>query len=157
MTRWLALAALALTACASETRYVEPTGQDDAWLREAASDAWSTVGVAAPTDYALLFLPATELRAACEDPSPGLVGCSVPTANVVLLNGESDPDLQAQTLIHEVGHLLKGARALDHGRLLHLDCPETLGNTVYGQSVMCPTNAAPGTLPTERDAAFVRR
>ena len=148
MPRWIALIALALSACATETRYEEAPGQDDAELMQAATDAWSTVGVATPASYAIVFLGLDELQAECEDGSPGLLGCAVPTAGAVLLLAGEAPEVQTQALIHEVGHIIKGTRHLDHGRLPHLDC---------GQGdVMCAWGAPVGTFPTVRDAAFVR-
>ena len=150
MRRSFALLSLLLCACATETRYEEATGQDDAGLMQAAVDAWSTVGVETPDTYAIVFLALEDLQAECEDPSPYLAGCAVPTAGAVLLLADGDADLQRQSLIHEVGHLIKGTRHLDHGRLPHLDCQGAQGD------VMCAVAAPAGTFPTARDAAFVR-
>lgn len=155
MTRWIAALALALAACASETRYVEPAGQDDEALRTYAADAWSTVGVEAPEDYKILFLDPETLRDACnvDAASPPIGGCSFP--GVVLLSTEvSSCERQQMRLIHELGHLMRPGHKgeLDH---VHLDCPESHGSEFVGNDVMCFMAAADGTFPTERDAAFV--
>ncbi len=151
MLRWIALAAL-LFACAPETtRYVAPEGQDDGWLRDTAEGAWGQVGVETPADYTILFLGLGDLQDACEDGNPGLAGCTDPVARAVLINVDNDPSLQARTIVHEVGHLIRGDK-----RLGHLDCPESEGGKLPGASVMCATGAPVGTMPTARDAAFVR-
>lgn len=161
MTRWIAALALALAACASETRYVEAPGQDDDAIRTAAHEGWAAVGVDAPADYTLLFLEAPELADACNADLPSdmadgaaLGGCSFP--GVVLLNIAADLDLQLLHLTHELGHLMRpgNKKELAPG---HLDCPEIGNAERYGNDVMCLTAAEPGTLPTSRDAAFVSR
>ncbi len=150
----LALVTL-LAACAGETRYVEGTDQDDAWLRDAASESWAAVGVEAPSDYTLLFLDTETLADACGVDSAQLAvgsqlgGCA-PEGDVVLLNADNTPEQQLQNLTHELGHLLRGGTA-------HLHCgTEADKGTAFGSDVMCLSGAGPGALPTERDAAFVR-
>lgn len=154
MTRTLLALALALlAACAGETRYVEAEGQDDAWLREGAAEAWAAVGVEAPSDYLVVFLDRETLLAACGWSAPpagtALGGCAA-ASDVVLLWNEASPALQLQVLTHELGHILRGVG--DHR---HLECPETNGVALPGHDVMC---ANPSPLPpTARDAAFVTR
>ncbi len=151
MSRWIALIALLLAACATETRYVEAADQDDTWLRDGAAEAWAGVGIEAP-EYTLLFLDPGTLLDACnaEAPEVGTVGgCSFP--GVVLLNRDADPDLQLQNLTHELGHLMRPHRKADELDHRHLDCPE-----FNGADVMCATGAPVGTMPTVRDAVFVR-
>lgn len=154
MLRALALVALALTAaCSGETRYVEAPDQDDTALREAAVEAWASVGVEAPSDYTLLFLDGETLLDACGWSAPpagtALGGCTA-ASDVILLWNEADFALQRQVLTHELGHVLRGAD--DHR---HLDCPESEGVRFPGHDVMC-ANPSPA-LPTERDAVFVTR
>ncbi len=156
MLRALALVALAAVGCATETRYVEAPGQDDAWLREAAAEAWATVGVEAPADYTLLFLEPEALADACGVDSATLVagsqlGACLPASDVVLLNIRNTPEQQLENLIHELGHMLRG------GDSRHLDCGQGPDQgTAFGGDVMCLSGAGPGGMPTERDAAFVR-
>lgn len=156
--RALALLSLLSLACASETRYVEPAGQDDADLRQAAASEWASVGVVAPGDYTLLFLDAETLAAACDidlggmAPDASLGGCSDP--GVVLLNQDADFASQLAQLTHELGHQIHSRRGkLIHG---HLDCgADANRGAAWGADVMCVTGAEPGTMPTARDAAFV--
>lgn len=159
MLRTLALLSLLSVACgAPGTRYVEAPGQDDAELRAEASDAWAAVGVETPEDYTLVFLAPVDLVDACDIDMGGLVpdasvgGCSEP--GVILLNAETDPDLQLRALTHELGHLTHSRK----GKLVrgHLDCGAAVADgSTYGDDVMCLTGAPLGTLPTLRDAAFV--
>jgi hypothetical protein len=155
--RALALLSVLTLACgAPETRYVQPEGQDDGWLRDGAVTAWAEVGVQAPADYTLLFLDPAPLAKACNADVPKgatLHGCSFP--GVVLLSSESDPASQLMQLTHEVGHLLRGGHDGENTPG-HLDCPEAAGTRFYGHDVMCLTGAEPGTMPTARDAQFVR-
>jgi hypothetical protein len=156
MLRVVALLSLLVVACQGETRYVEAEGQDDAWLRDGAAEAWGAVGVEAPANYTLLFLSPEALADACGVDSAKLAvgsqlgGCA-PTSDVVLLNGENTPEQQLQNLTHELGHLLRG------GDTRHLGCgAEADHGTAFGGDVMCLSGAGPGALPTERDAAFVQ-
>ncbi len=153
----LLLSACAASGCATETRYVEAPGQDDADLRLAAHSAWETAGVQAPTDYTLLFLSPDELLDACNTDMGAfgkgvkLGGCSLP--GVVLLNADRDFARQATHLTHELGHLMRQhGDELDHR---HLDCPGVNDGSGYGADVMCQSGAGDGALPTARDAAFV--
>lgn len=157
MVRVLALLSLLTVACAGETRYVAPEGQDDSWLRDEAAAAWAGVGVEVPSDYTLLFLEPEALADACGvdaarlEVGTQLGGCA-PTSDVVLLNLDNTPEQQAQNLIHELGHLLRG------GDSRHLDCgAQANQGTAFGGDVMCLSGAGPGGLPTARDAAFVTR
>lgn len=156
MLRALALLSLLVVACQGETRYVEADGQDDAWLRDGAAEAWATVGVTVPADYTLLFLSPEALADACGVDSAKLAvgsqlgGCA-PTSDVVLLNGDNTPGQQLENLTHELGHLLRG------GDSRHLGCGQDADKGVaFGSDVMCLSGAGPGGLPTLRDAAFVQ-
>jgi hypothetical protein len=149
----LALVTL-LAACAGETRYVEGTDQDDAWLRDAAAENWAAVGVEAPVDYSVIYLDQETLLDACNVAAPkqgGTIGgCAPEGAGAVLLWNGADPELQVSIVVHELGHMLRGGEA-------HLDCPETDGGRLSGNDMMCLTRAPLGSLPTARDAAFVTR
>lgn len=156
MLRALTLLALAAIGCAGETRYVEAEGQDDAWLRDGAAEAWASVGVTVPADYTLLFLDPETLADACGVDAATLVagsqlGACTPAPDVVLLNQGNTPEQQLENLIHELGHVLRG------GDARHLDCSEEADQgTAFGSDVMCLSGRGPGGMPTERDAAFVR-
>lgn len=154
VTRWIAAAlALALSACAGETRFVAPEGQDDGWLREAVAAQWAAAGVTVPADYPILFLDAETLLDACEAPRPkvGMIGgCNPHGSDAILIWEGADTDLQVSVAVHELGHVLRGDAR-------HLDCPEVGPEMAPGQDMMCVTRAPLGTLPTARDAAFVSR
>lgn len=159
--RSLALLALFVVGCAGETRFVQPAGQDDAWLRDAAAERWAEVGVAAPSGYSILFLDQDTLADSCNaDISKLAVGaevgaCSFP--GVILVPYDADPLVQVDMVTHELGHLRRYAR---HGEddHRHLDCgAEVNHGAALGGDVMCLTGSAPGALPTARDAAFVTR
>jgi hypothetical protein len=152
----LALAALA-SGCAADATYMEAPGQDDAWLREAAADAWMAAGVQAPTDYTLLFLDPETLADACGVDAAKLTqgsqlgGCT-PTEDVILVNADNTPEQQLTNVIHELGHLLRG------GDTRHLDCGDAADHgTEFGGDVMCLSGSGPGGMPTARDATFVSR
>lgn len=154
MLRALALLALAAIGCVGETQYVEAPGQDDAWIRDAASEAWAAVGVETPADYTLLFLAPETLMDACHRgdlPAGTQLGGCLAASDVVLLNGDNSPEQQVQNLLHELGHAVRGGHA-------HLDCgAEANAGRAFGSDVMCLSGAGPGGMPTERDAAFVTR
>lgn len=149
--------ALVLSACAGETSYVAPEGQDDAWIRDAAESAWLDVGVEAPKDYTVLFLAPDALADACGVDSAKLqagsqLGGCTPASDVVLLNGENSPEQQIENLTHELGHVMRG------GDARHLGCgADADRGTAFGGDVMCLSGAGPGGMPTARDAAFVAR
>lgn len=146
MTRILALAALLLSACGYEApTYISSEGDDVDALREAAGDAWASVGVETPTDYELLFLDQETLSDACNADMPegvALGGCSFP--GVVLLPVDGDRGVLEMKLVHELGHLMTG----NDGR--HLDCP----TDARGDDVMCLLGSE-SAQPTARDVAFV--
>ena len=163
MVRSLFLAALLALGCAGETVLVQPDGQDDGWLREAATENWARVGVEAPEGYRLLFLDQETLADACGADLSALAdgarvgACSFP--GVVLLPVDADPGEQVDALTHELGHLLRDERAGKVDRR-HLDCGEAVNHGepgAVGADVMCLTGAGPGAAPTARDAAFVTR
>ncbi len=143
--------AMVLAGCSYDATYVETAGTDA--LRADASAVWASVGVSAPADYTVVQLDAGELMQACRASDPNVGACSFP--GVVLLRSGLDYAQALQNLIHELGHLMRGGGAggeLDH---THLPCPESAQGRP-GPDVMCLTGAAPGTMPTARDVAFVR-
>lgn len=65
---------------------------------------------------------------------------------VTWVGDDLDPERRHQILLHELGHFLRG------GGNVHLPCvPEF----EHGADVMCPAGAVAGSVPTERDRAFV--
>jgi hypothetical protein len=129
-------------------------------LRQAAHEGWERAGLAAPDGYALHLLEPDALLDACnvdENDLPlgvAIGGCAFP--GVVLLDAAESPELQLLHLMHELGHLMRPHKRSDELDRRHLDCPEAHGAELAGDDVMCPTAAPVGTLPTARDAAFVR-
>lgn len=79
-------------------------------------------------------------------------GCARQAYDTILVVEDLEPDLRAQVILHEFGHLIRAKSGhLGHttgGQIPCLDTP--------GEDVMCPAGAWPGTQPTARDLAFVR-
>ncbi len=144
-------AGLLLAGCSYDATFIGAEGTEE--LKADAAAAWASVGVAAPAGYTLVLLDHAQLVEACPHIASEFGACSFP--GVVLLDGANDYAQQLQNLTHELGHLLRGpgSRGALDGR--HLACPES-DRGEFGADVMCSTGAAPGTMPTARDAAFVR-
>ncbi len=163
MTRWIALIALALSACAGTAPEAAPVAEEPAapvveapaapvvapevfsrWLD--ASDpgyaqqvAW---GMALPEDFAVEFVSRAELVARYPSANPATVlGCTI--HHSVLLVDDVGEKAQSATLLHEMGHVL--ARTAHH-----IDAPDC-----YGVFVMCAAVSSRLQAPTPGDFDFV--
>lgn len=143
--RWIAIVALALTACAPTRNVAELTAEtpETQLLREHAFATWADVGVETPGDYRLGLLPNGELQGACEVSDVHKVsGCTFHDERVILIDADASLAMQRKILVHEVGHIARG----HHG---HLQCDRT----GRGPDLMCGIPV--GDTLTARDIAFV--
>lgn len=142
MNRIVALCLLAI-GCAGSVRPLSagcPDNYSD--IRDMAYEVWKDVGVETPNCYSLEFLPKNELTESC-----GRIrsdGCSYNVSQRIYIDYLLSVERQMIVLYHEVGHLV----AVNEG---HLTC-----SVKPGDDIMCPAGASLGTVPTLRDAAFVK-
>ena len=153
--RGLALA-LALVSCGAGSQAggppitVQASPGTLAWaLTEYAVREWSEAGVPVvqgPGGVRVSMLARAQVVTICGGVPAD--GCTTglgrgPAPQVYLAEGLS-PARARMAALHEVGHAIRGKAS-------HLDCQ----GDVPGPDVMCPSGAAAGTTPTQRDVDFV--
>lgn len=138
-----AMFALTLTACAGSVRPVVLECHNNyPDIRDIVYEDWLEVGVETPYCYSLEYLEKSELIEACDGHISD--GCSFRLSQRVYVRADLSEERQMVVMYHEVGHLA----AVNEG---HLEC-----DSRPGDDIMCPSGASNGTVPTERDAAFVK-
>ncbi len=167
MTRWIALIALALSACAG-TAPEAPVAEEPAapvveapaapvvapevfsrWLdaSEPGSAQQVAWGMALPADFSVEVLPRDALVTRCAETNPGvneatILGCTSHHSHVLLVDDVSKKT-QAATLLHEMGHVLSRTSK-------HIAAPDC-----YGVYVMCAAVSNQLQTPTPSDIDYV--
>lgn len=111
-------------------------------IRQDVYDAWLDAGADTVTTYSLEYLPEKDLAETCGGLS--VDGCSRRSNLSVYIKEGLSYRRRLVVLMHEVGHLTRPTRG-------HLKCMVSPGD-----DIMCRAGASDGSLPTARDAAFVK-
>lgn len=144
MNKNAAAICLLLSSCTGTIRpLVADCPNNHSYIRDMVYEGWLDVNVETPNCYSIEFLELHELKETCGT-DKNADGCSFKTSQRVYVNSDISYDRQMVVMYHEVGHI----SAVNRG---HLKC-----NVRPGDDIMCPAGASNGTVPTIRDAMFVK-
>lgn len=137
MTRWIALAALAAVGCAGVSDAPTSAPVNTVWLDESSPlyEAQQTWGLPLPEGASLVALPTDIFLANCsalegyECPKT-ILGVTDQAGHRILIRDDAAPADVRFTLLHEMGHLLRGNGG-------HIDAPECGVASEPGAYVMC--------------------
>ena len=151
MSRWIALIALLLSACATETASSTETPAA-VWLAPdhplyEAQKAWGMPLPSVP-EVVLDFGTREQVGIACGHPGSSPTGCTMLDGKTLLFAAGETPARLAVSMLHEMGHLLAGP---ERG---HIEDAEHCPGDARGEFIMCTySNLTPEL--TDADFAFV--